>query len=86
MAYVNTIGKSIYEKDSKKILKEYAMNLEAGISKQKMKIGCLEVDFKQMMEYYIEELQHTKKVEQAITVLKRLINKLIGKKDSGMIS
>ena len=46
MAYVNTIGKSIFERDSKKIIKEYAMNLESGISLQKTKIGDLEKDLK----------------------------------------
>ena len=86
MAYVNTIGKSIYEKDQKKAIKEYAMNLEIGISKYKTKLAEIEKDHKQVTESFISEISKSSKYDHAVTVIKRICNKLVGKKgENGLL-
>ena len=85
MAYVNTIGKSIYERDSKKQIKEYSMNLEHGISQYRTVLNEIKKDHEQLTELYINELSKTSKVDHAVTVVKRICNKLVGKKEKGLL-
>ena len=75
---VNTIGFPDYKHESKKDLIEYNRKLEKTICQLKNHYLDLEKDHEILTDAYIQELNINGKIDQAISIIKRLLNSLVG--------
>ena len=79
---VATIGLPLYQKETKRQFLQYVHDLEASISQYKTKLSELQRDHEILHESYMHELNNNGKSEHAVNVIKRIINKLVGKSRS----
>lgn len=76
---VNTLGLPAFKKQNKKQLVEHIHQLEDAVSSYKQSLADLVKDHKVLNDSYMDELNKNGKIENSINVLKRIINKLIGR-------
>lgn len=76
---VNTLGLPVFKKQNKKQLVEHIHQLEDALSCYKQSLADLVKDHKVLNDSYMDELNKNGKIESSINVLKRIINKLIGR-------
>jgi len=79
---VSTIGLPLYQKETKRQFLQYVHDLENSNSQYKKKLFDLQKDHEILHESYMHDLNNNGKNEHAVNVIKRIINKLVGKRRS----
>lgn len=78
---MNTLGVSVYKRESKQGMQQYLKQLEKAIAAYKKQLQSLQKDHDILNQSYIFELNRNSKIEHASTVVKRALNKLVGQID-----